>query len=113
MNCSDSFLKTSVALIQNIKKGYMHMVDCVVIYHYVHACTDLEGLALRKMPRAPHTLGKKILDPCITCILSEHAFVAFPTTVPVQEKDRQLQLKTRKTTKPVSGQRCSLEWGRH
>lgn len=82
------------------------------IIMYTHA-RIWRGLALRKMPRAPHTLGGKILDPCITCTLSEHAFVAFPTTVPVQEKDRQLQLKTRKTTKPVSGQRCSVEWGRH
>lgn len=37
MNCSDSFLKTSVALIRNIKKGYMHMVNYVLLYMYTHA----------------------------------------------------------------------------
>lgn len=44
-----------------------------------------------------------IVRACISCT----------TTVPVQEQDRQLQLKTRKTTKQVSEQRCSVEWGCH
>lgn len=49
---------------------------------------------------------KKTLDSRMTCLFLEHELITLlyiTTTVPVPEQDRQLHLKTLKTTKSVDG----------
>lgn len=77
MNSSDFFFKISVVFIQNIKKGYMYMVDCVVIYYYVYVCMDLEGVSVQENVLGILYFGEKNLDLCIICILLEYVFVVF------------------------------------
>lgn len=77
MNCSDFFFKISVVFFQNIKKGYMYMVDCVVIYYYVYVCMDLEGVSVQENVLGILYFGEKnfgfvynmyIVRVCICCI---------------------------------------------